>query len=63
MTINYIKLIANGLLGFVGTYINFKVLIENFTDVANGIIGLCVGVITFVYLCYQIKKIRKNLKK
>jgi len=63
MILNVIKLLLNTLLGFAVSFINIKTWIENFTDISNGLIGAAVGIMSFIYMYYQIKKIKKNLKK
>ena len=63
MIVNVIKLLFNTSLGFIVSFINIKTWIENFTDVVNGFIGIVIGIMSFIYMYYQIKKIRKNLKK
>jgi len=63
MIVNVIKLLVNTSFGFIVSFINIKTWIENFTDIANGLIGVAVGIMSFIYMYYQIKKIKKNLKK
>ena len=63
MIVNVIKLLFNTSFGFIVSFINIKTWIENFTDVVNGFIGIVIGIMSFIYMYYQIKKIRKNLKK
>jgi len=63
MIVNVIKLLFNTSFGFIVSFINIKTWIENFTDTVNGFIGIVIGIMSFIYMYYQIKKIRKNLKK
>ena len=64
---NFLRLISGTTLGTYATILNIKQssmaeIMNNHLAVANGLIGLVIGTFTLVFLYFQIKKIRRDLK-
>ena len=61
------RILLNGLSRFLGylfggAYVSW-INIKSIEDAANGVITLIVGILTAVFLCYQIKKTRIDIRR
>lgn len=67
MILEFIRLFSGFFLGGFATIINIKQtemqeLVNFHVGIVNSVMGLIIGVATLVFLIYQIKKIRRDLK-
>jgi len=67
MLLNFIRLFTGTFLGSFATFINIKQTdIGEFVNfhlaVANGLTGLIIGILTIVFLYWQIRKIKRDFK-
>jgi hypothetical protein len=67
MILNFIKLFTGGFVGFKVAAINIQLaniseIFSNHIGIANGLIGLVVGILTIIFLFWQIKKIILDYK-
>ena len=62
MIINITKTILTALIGFLVSSFNIVAFAQNCSEIANGTIGIVVGILTIIFLYYQIKKTKKDLK-
>jgi len=68
MLINFVKLLSGAFLGSFATFLNINLSESNeFVNfqlaIANGLLGLVIGVFTLVFLYWQIRKIKREFKK
>lgn len=64
---DFIRLISGTTIGTFATFLNIKQtgmadVVSAHLAIANGLLGLIIGVFTLVFLAYQITKIRRDLK-
>jgi len=62
MIINIGKTILTFVIGFLVSSFNIVTFAQNCSEIANGTIGIVVGILTIIFLYYQIKKTKKDLK-
>ncbi len=57
------RLIACVFSGTYVAYINLNDFLHKIEDATHGILTIVIGILTIIFLWYQIKKIKKDLKK
>ncbi|MFK5893719.1 MAG: hypothetical protein QM504_10915 [Pseudomonadota bacterium] len=67
MILNFIRLISGFSIGSFAAFFNIKQLeaadiIDLHIAVVNGVLGIVIGVLTIIFLYWQIRKIRRDLK-